>query len=194
MPKVKHKLTISLDLLHPQSNPEKILVKLFRWLLASGRYIFVFVEALVLIAFIARFKLDADLAAKKEEIEQKIPYIESLANYELLIRQTQMKLSAIDSIKKASPDWAAIFQKIADQTPASVTITNINMDKDVSNAAIRIMAQTKNNGDLANFVNGLRSDDAFTSANIASVGLETGTINFTINLSARLITSGGKGI
>ncbi len=64
MSKSKVKLAIHLNLLKPQSNPEQLPIKLFRWLLLSGRYIFVFVEALVLIAFAARFKLDADIATR----------------------------------------------------------------------------------------------------------------------------------
>src|SRR3989338_10870849 len=105
MPKSKSpKLVINLDLLKPQSNPDKLPTKLFHWLLYSGRYIFVFVEALVLIAFAARFKLDADLAAKKEAIEEKIPYIENLRPYEILIRETQLKLSTIDSVRRNSLD------------------------------------------------------------------------------------------
>ena len=70
MPKSKAHPAIDLNLLKPQSKPEKLPVRLLRWLLASGRYLFVFVEAIVLIAFAARFKLDEDLAAKKEDIEE----------------------------------------------------------------------------------------------------------------------------
>ena len=62
---------INLDLLRPQSSPEKLFSRLLRWLLSTGRYIFIFVEALVLIVFISRFKLDDDLASKKEAIEQQ---------------------------------------------------------------------------------------------------------------------------
>ena len=105
MPKSRPKLTIKLNLLRPQSNPEKLPLKLIRWLLYSGRYIFILVNALVLIAFGARFKLDGDLASKKEAIEEQIPYIESLKLYEILIRETQLKLSTIEGTKKSSLDW-----------------------------------------------------------------------------------------
>src|SRR5688500_12046830 len=109
MPKPESpKLVINLDLLKPQSDPEKILVKFIRWLLKAGRYIFIFVEAIVLIAFITRFKLDEDLASKKEAIEQQIPYIESLKPYEILIRQNQLKLATIDSFYKTYPNYDQI--------------------------------------------------------------------------------------
>src|SRR3989344_3939157 len=103
MPKPKStKLIINFDLLKPQSNPEKTSVKILRWLLSTGRYIFIFVEAVVLIAFITRFKLDEDLASKNEAIKQQVPYIQSLKSTENLIRQTQLKIASINSIKNSN--------------------------------------------------------------------------------------------
>lgn len=194
MPKNKSRLLINLNLLKPQSNPEKFLVKLFHWLLSSGRYIFVFVEALVLIAFGARFKLDADLAAKKEAIEEQIPYIESLKPYEILIRQTQLKLSTIGNIKRDSPNWSAVLKKIADQTPVNTKIISINIGKNAGNATIHLSGQTPNSADLTSFVAGLKEDNTFTDAGIASVGMEGGIIKFTIDASANLTGLGGKNL
>lgn len=186
MPKARNPLIIKLNLLKPQSNPEKILIKLVHWLLSSGRYIFIFVEALVLIAFFARFKLDADLSAKKEAIEEQIPYIESLSSYEILIRNTQLKLSTIDSIRKNSPGWSEIFKKIADQVPASVKINNIRMEKGTGSTALHINGQTQINSDISNFVAGLREDPSFTNTTVASLSLEENVIKFTIDAFVKI--------
>lgn len=194
MPKSKSKLTIKLNLLKPQSNPEKIPVKLFRWLLLSGRYIFVFVEALVLIAFGARFKLDADIAANKEAIEEQIPYIESLKSYEILIRQTQLKLGTISTLKANSSDWSAVLKKIADQLPASVKLTSINIEKKVNTGNIHITGQTPQNSDLVNFIAGLKSDTTFSNVNLVNAGLEQGVIKFTVDAAARVVSKREQGI
>ncbi len=194
MPKLKSKLVVNLNLLKPQSNPEKLPVKLIHWLLSAGRYIFVVVNGLVLIAFIARFKLDADLASKKEAIEEQIPYIESLKPYEILIRETQLKLATIDSLKISSPDWPAILKKIAGQTPLSVKITAINIEKSVGTATIRITGQTQNNNDLTNFITGLKKEGTLNEVNLANIGLEQGVISFTVNASAKLTALGGKSL
>lgn len=185
MPKSKTHLAINLNLFRPQSNPEKLPFKLFRWLLSSGRYIFVFVEALVLVAFIARFKLDADLASKKEAIEEQVPYVESLKPYEILIKQTQLKLSTIDSVKKSSVEWQTILKKIADQTPTKTQITRINIEREVGIATIHITGQTQIGGDLASFITGLRGDKTFNKINLASIGMEQGVVKFTIDTSAQ---------
>lgn len=192
MPKSKSPLTIKLNLLKPQSNPEKIAVKLIRWLLSSGRFIFVVVNAIVLIAFGTRFKLDADLAAKKEAIEQQIPYIESLKLYEILIRETQLKLATIDNIKKNSLDWPQILKKIAEQTPLDVKITGINIVKNIGSATIHINGETTVNNNITSFIRGLKEESTFSEVNLAGVGLEQNNIKFTIDAVTKL--SGGKAL
>lgn len=190
----KPKLAINLNLLKPQNNPEKLPVKLIHWLLSSGRYIFIVVEGLVLVAFVARFKLDADLISKKEAIEEQIPYIESLQPYEILIRQTQLKLSTISNVKENSFGWPVIFRRIADQTPVNVNINSINIEKNTNNAIIHINGQTKFNSDLSNFIAGLKEDRTFNSVNLASVGLEQEIIKFTIDASTNLTGLRGKSL
>lgn len=184
MPRSKTRSSISPNLLKPQSNPEKLPVRLLRWLLSSGRYIFIFVEAVVLIAFGARFKLDADLASKKEAIEAQIPFIESLKPYEILIRQTQLKLSTISNTKRTNIDWPIILKKIADQAPSGLKINTLNLEKNVANATISINGEALTNNDLSTFVAGLKEDNTFSKINLASVSLESEIIKFTVEAVA----------
>lgn len=191
MPTAKNpKLAINLDLLKPQSNPEKILTRLIRWLLSTGRYIFVFVEAIVLIAFITRFKLDADLASQKEAIEQQIPYIESLKPFEVLIRQTQLKISTIQSFNTDYTDYLQILKKIADQTPSSVRIISLNLERDISKVNIKLNGQSQNNNDLSTFIAGLKQDPSFSEVNITAIGFEQDSLNFSLSAQAYLTREG----
>src|SRR2546425_990488 len=99
MPKKPASIKINLDLLKPQSEPQRVALKAFKWLLSSGRLLVIFTEILVLAAFLFRFKLDADLQSTKEAIEQQIPYIQSQSGDENLIRQTQFQLSSIKNLR-----------------------------------------------------------------------------------------------
>lgn len=193
MPKSqKPKLIIHLDLLKPQSNPERLAVKLIRWLLSTGRFIFVFVEAVVLMAFIARFKLDADLQSNKEAIEQQLPYIESLRPFEILIRQTQFKLETYDSFYKTYVDYAQILTKIADQTPLGVKLVSLNLERKIDTVTINLSGQAQGNSDLAIFLNGLKADQTFSAVAIASIGFEKGSLNFSLSAQAKPAGPGGK--
>lgn len=177
---------ILLDLLRPQGNPEKISVKILKWLLSTGRYIFILVEAVVLIAFILRFKLDADLASKKEAIEQQIPYIESLRSYEILIRQIQLKISTIKASRGDFADYPKILNKIADQTPLGVKLLSLNMEKGVDKVTFRMNAEASNNNDVTNFTQGLKGDPSFSEINITSIGLDQGKISFSLTGSIQI--------
>lgn len=193
MPKSqKPKLIIHLDLLKPQSNPERLAVKLIRWLLSTGRFIFVFVEAVVLMAFIARFKLDADLQSNKEAVEQQLPYIESLRPFEILIRQTQFKIETYDSFYKTYVDYAQILTKIADQTPHGVKIVNLNLERKIDTVTINLSGQAQGNSDLAIFLTGLKTDPTFSAVAIASIGFEKGSLNFSLSAQAKPAGPGEK--
>lgn len=192
MPKRENpKLVIRLDLLKPQSDSEKLPVKLIRWLLSSGRFIFVFVEALVLIAFIARFKLDADLSSNKEAIEQQIPYIESLKGTETSVKEAQLKLSTIDSFYSSYADYSQILKKIAAQTPAGVKIISMNLQKNVAEITIQLNARAQSNIDLVSFLTGLKQDPSFSDINITGIGFEKGSLSFSLSAQA-LASLGGK--
>lgn len=188
MPKSKTHLRLNLDLLKPQSNPEKLHVKLLRWVLGSGRFIFILVETLVLIAFFTRFKLDADLASRKEAIEEQIPYIESLRPYEMLIRQTQLKLSTIKAFNQNNPDYSGVLNKLAEHIPVSVKINSLSMEKVVNKSLIHINAETPGHSDLSAFVNNLKQDKYFTEVNLVSVGLEENLLKFTIEATVNIQT------
>ncbi len=190
MPAKNPKLKIRMDLLRPQSNPEKIPVKALRWLLSTGRYIFIFVEGLVLIAFILRFKLDADLASKKEAIEQQIPYIQSLKPFEIQIRETQLKLKTLDAANQSLPNYPQILQELATQTPLGVKIISLALDKNVGKVNFQINAQSNTSSDLSSFVAGLKQDPFFADINLSEVGFEQSVIHFTINGSAKTLTQG----
>lgn len=189
MPKKVPTVKISLDLLRSQSQPKRLVIKVFNWLLSSGRLLIVVVEILVLAAFLARFKLDSDLSTTREAIEQQVPFIESLASDEALIRQTQFQLATVREMRQDSPDYVSISQKIAKQTPSGIILKTLSMTKNRSNADIRIAGTASDNTQLTSFIAGLRADSIFQDLDLVDVSLEGGTLNFTITVSTKLTSN-----
>lgn len=144
----------------------------------------------MLISFITRFKLDADLAAIKETIELEIPYVEALKPFETLIKQTQLKLSTINSFRSDYVDYSQILKKISDQTPAGVKITSLNFEKNVTKVSIQLNASTQNNNELAILIGGLKQDPVFSDIEITAIGFEKGTLTFSLRAQANLSRSG----
>jgi Tfp pilus assembly protein PilN len=191
MPK-GNKTFLKLNLLHPQSEPQKLAVKGLHWALSAGRYIVIIVEILVLTAFVARFKFDADIQSAKESIEEQLPFIQSLKNDEILIRRTQFQLSSIANIKNTSGNYSEILKAISDQTPVDVVLDNIDLGKTAGKVNVKISGTAKTNNDLSTFILGLKQSNSFTDINLASVGLEKGLIDF--SLTASIQAKGGKSL
>jgi hypothetical protein len=191
MPNKHAPLKLRVDLLHPQSNPEKIYVTFTKWLLSTGRYILVFVELLVLIAFLSRFKLDAEIASTKEAIDNQLPYIESLQAEEVNIRKTQLKLSSIKANGQTNTDYINLLKKISEKVPTDVQITNITLTKDLGKITIQIRGNARNNIDLNSMINAIKTDTSFKEVSLSGVGLDEGLITFSISSSTN-IGQGGK--
>ena len=178
----KHR--INLNLLYPQGVPEKLPLKFLKWLISYGRYIVVVVEIVVLACFAVRFKLDADLADLKENINSQVPYLESLSVDEALIVQTQQRLSNVQKVVEASSLWNKTFTQIASQTPPGVKVTSINLEKagpTLNKINIKITGKTSSNNDVALFLSGLKQDPFFTEVSLASISFDQGVILFSIN-------------
>ncbi|OGE36316.1 hypothetical protein A3B45_02320 [Candidatus Daviesbacteria bacterium RIFCSPLOWO2_01_FULL_39_12] len=178
------KLLIHLDLLRSQSDYSKLSSKIIHYLVSTGKYILITVEAIMLIAFFIRFKLDTDLATQQKAINQKKDYIQSLRVSEIAIRQTQFKLSQVKLFYENYVEYPQIFKEIADQTPPGVKFINVAMETQENKVIIRINAQAQSSNDISNFTQGLKTSQHFKDVGLTTLNVEQNIIKFTLNLSA----------
>lgn len=181
MPKSQKQIKLDIDLLRPQSQPQKILLKLIHWVLSAGRYLIVFVEILVLAAFVSRFKLDNDISETQEEIDLKVPFIQSLKDEEEKIRNFRFQISSLKDLKPKRPDFIELINKVAAQTPSGVTLSNMSFTSASGKINLKITGVAQNNDQLASLVYGLKSEKLFSGVNLGSVSLDQNLINFSID-------------
>lgn len=175
------KIHLKLNLLRPQGIPEKLPVRFLKWLLSYGRYMLVFVELIVLSTFAMRFKLDADLADLKEQIEQQIPYVQSLKEDEILIRQTQFKLDTYKTNRSFSDNYSQLATKIASFTPLGVRFVTFTISTQPSKQiGFRISGEASSNRELGIFLTSLKNSPDFSNVNLANISLDEGVVNFAI--------------
>lgn len=174
------KFRIKLNLLHPHELQMKLHERFVKWLVSYGRFIVILVEIVVVAAFLARFKYDADLDNLKKQINQDLPYVEGLAPDEALINQTQNKLALIDKIYLNSDKWQSTVVDIASLTPSSVQFVGLNLEEQENNLTFKISGKTVSNTDLGVFLNSLRTRNNFREINLASIAFEEDEIVFTI--------------
>ncbi len=176
----KPHLNLRLNLLYPQGIPQKLPIRFLKWLLSYGRYIVVFVEFIVILTFLARFKLDTDLDNLTKQVNNQVPYVEGLALDETLIKQTQQRLALIKTTYTKQTFWSQTLSKISSQTPQSIHITTINLSPDSNVLNFKITAQTNSNSDLAIFLNGLKNEPKFQNVNLSTISFDQGQLIFSI--------------
>ncbi|MBI2595221.1 hypothetical protein HYW46_00610 [Candidatus Daviesbacteria bacterium] len=185
-PVQKNTPRVNLNLLYPQGIAQKLPIRFLRWLLSYGRFIVVAVEIFVLAAFAFRFKLDADLTNLKEQINEKVPFIESLSADEARIKQTQQRLAIIKNVYAFSGSWQGILSKISAQIPITAKLTSINSEKNDSGVLqFKLNAQTTNISDVALLLKGLREDKELKDINLSNISFEQGYILFSITGSIK---------
>ena len=180
MPKSVVRPSLRINILKSQSAPQPIINRILKWLLSTGRYIIIFVEIIVLAAFVSRFKFDYDLANTKDAINKQIPVIESLRPDERLIRKTQLQLATIKDVRLGAPNYINIVQRISAQQPQSLVITNLELEQKDKIVNIKIEGESQNNNDLTILVAGLKGDATFQNILLTNVSLDQNVVSFTI--------------
>ena len=173
---------LNLNLLYPQGISSKLPVQFLHWLINYGRFIVVAVEILVLATFVMRFRYDEQLADLKQKINSQIPYLESLAVDERIVRRTQSKLAEIKKVYTTSANWQNVLAKITTQVPSGVTFSNLTLTPlpDSPKLEFRIQATATTNGDLAAFLDGLKQEPSFQDITLSNINFEQGQILFSV--------------
>lgn len=176
------KSSLKLNLLVHQGNQPRVHERLIRWLLSSGRFLIILVELLVITGFVTRFKFDADLADLHDQIKQQIPYIESLKNQEVLIRQTHLRLAAVSKARIESPNWSEILSIIIKLAPVNINLNNVSLDRSQSfpKISLNLTGRSPSNIELAAFVKALQKDPTFADISLNNVSFDQQQIIFNI--------------
>lgn len=171
---------------------EKLYTKLIKWALSSGRFIVIFVEIITISAFVYRYKLDADLADIQDQINERIPYISSLAEDEILIKNTQFQINNIVKLKDEKANFVTALNNLSKIIPQSIKLSNISFDRGLAypKTAVTIIGQSPSNLELSIFIKELQRDPNFSNINLTNISFETQT-QFTITGNLTDIKPGG---
>lgn len=172
------KFLININILSPQGNPEKVAVRLTKWALSAGRYLIIFVEIIVLGAFLSRFKFDNDLSETKEKIKHQIPYIQSKLPDENSVRKLQFQLATAKTILNSRLDYTALLRQVSQQTPPGIHLLTLNIEKTSTGSTLKLSGRSESNSDVTRFIAGLKRGGAFSNVLLASASLDQSIISF----------------
>jgi len=153
--------------------------RFLKWLLTIGRYIVIFTELIVILAFLSRFKLDRDLTDLYEQIENKQAIIQSYADFEADFRFLQKQLASIQGLRKEQLQTKQLVEEIAALTPIDVYFSELRIIGDKASFTANALSEAG----LATFINNLKRSSRFSNLEIDSLAIGTGEgigISFTL--------------
>lgn len=164
----------------PQEEWEKTSFgKFIKWLLTVGRYIVIFTELIVILAFLSRFKLDRDLTDLYKQIENKQEMIQSYADFEANFRFLQEQLSTIQTLREEQLQTKQLMEEISALTPIDVYFSDLAVTSDKASFTANALSEAG----LATFINNLKRSDRFSDLEIGNLSIGTGEgvgITFTL--------------
>lgn len=138
--------------------------KFLKWALTFGRWIVIFTELIVILAFLSRFKLDRDLTDLYEKIEQKQAYIESARSFEEEFRFIQKKVQVIKALKENQLNSESIILQLASLLPDDVYLENLSLEP----GKMQLDAHALNEEGLRIFLNNLLASDSFSQIDLST--------------------------
>lgn len=168
----------------PQEDWEKTSFgKFLKWLLTVGRYIVIFTELIVILAFLSRFKLDRDLTNLYEQIEDKQAIIQSYADFEADFRFLQEQLSTIQTLRREQLQTKPLIEEIAALTPIDVYFSDLSVTGDRASFTANALSEAG----LATFINNLKRSTRFSDLEIGSLAIGTGEgVGITFTLESQI--------
>ncbi len=122
------KLPSSINLLEPVNAPDDIWESLYFWVFNVGKYIFVFVELIVLIVFMARFTVDKSNNDLTREINSLVEKL-STDYYKSLERKAVNLHSLLGDIETLSSDQelnSKTISSVLDSIPSYIQMLNFS--------------------------------------------------------------------
>lgn len=126
----KQKVSPTLDIINlvPQERfKEEPVSKFLSWAESAGKVIVVLTEALVLMVFFARFRIDAQILDLKQEMTAKAQLLQSLSGFEQEFKDLQASLQNFEALsaKLYSPD--PVLSLIEKNIPQDVSLQSLQI-------------------------------------------------------------------
>lgn len=157
--------------------------RFLKWALSVGRYIVIFTELIVLIAFLSRFWLDRTLSDLHESIKQKQAIVKSAKDLEDQARSIQNRLYEVNMLSASSLNAEDILKLLVKITPTDIVYDSLTISKNQMNISASALSEVS----LSVFSYNLRNSKLFSEINLDDVQKnkkQQGEISFA--LSAKL--------
>jgi len=157
-----------INLLKESSAPKTFWEKFYVWALSIGRFIIVGTEAIVLMVFLSRFKLDRDINDLTDSLSVKMAILESYKDTEADLREIQDTLAVISELRTTQETKADIFEHVTSLITEGTTVASLSVGVDT----VSIEATSANFNAFQDFEESFKSSNRLTNVTIPSTESE----------------------
>ncbi|MBP9817142.1 hypothetical protein KBC75_00110 [Candidatus Shapirobacteria bacterium] len=174
-----------LSLLPESENPTSLIARITNWLTSVGRFVIVFTELFVILAFISRFWLDRKNSDLSEIIRQRRAILESTQPFEKDYQLLQNRLSFIKKFYLLQPDYSSSLSSLVESTPPDILFNKLSINSDpvtkVLSAKLALNAYQESS--IVDFITNLSLNPNIDKVNIDSIEKKAKEIKYTISVT-----------
>ena len=172
---------ISVNLLPKDPFFESFLGQFLLWALSIGRYIVIFTELIVILAFLSRFKLDRDLTDLNQMVLDGSSYVKSYDDLEIKYKKIQEKVNFLDYVNKQNlhPE---VLKKLTAHLPPDVRLDEIG----VLNGDLKIKGISLSNSGFTQFLQRLEGDSIFDNISITKISASDTDSGIEFDVSSKI--------
>lgn len=185
-----------ISLLPDSENANSLASRALHWIATVGRYIIVFTELIVVVAFISRFSLDRKSADLSEVIRQQKAILDSTAIFEKDFNSVQQKLNIIKQNYSLNPQYDQKLNTLAQSTPPDIFLNNLSISKDKNSNRVvaAASAYALKESSIVDFLTNLTVNPNISTVDIQSIEKKPRENKYLISFSLVFKDSTTKGV
>lgn len=173
-----------ISLLPEENNPRSLSNRIVTWLTTVGRFVIVFVELIVVLAFLSRFFLDRKNADLSETIRQQKAILMSTKEFEEEYNQLQQRLKYIKDFYENEPQYLPKITSLVQSTPPDIVYDKFTISREPESLQVvaNLSAIAYEESSIVDFITNLILNPDIASVNIKSIEKKTKDSRYSIGL------------
>ncbi len=174
-----------ISLLPEENNSQSFSNRFIRWLTTAGRFVIVFTELIVVIAFISRFWLDRKNADLSETIRQQTAILESTKDFENEYLVLQQRLEFVRKYYNQAPDYAPKIQSLIESSPPGIVYDRFSLTQPEESSLVQsdMTVFAYQESSIVDFITNLILNPNIGNVNIKNIEKKPKDTKYTISLS-----------
>jgi len=172
-----------ITLLSNVDNPNLLSKKLFNWLFYVVRYVLVFTELVVIVAFLSRFALDPKNSDLSDSIRQKKAILTVYSDFENEYNLLNQKLQTISALYKKQPLYSPYILALAQSTPQDVIFQNLSIKNTGSDITAQLNIYAYQENAIIDFISQLSINPQVKVVNVVSIEKKPREDKYNVNIN-----------